>query len=166
MTDNCNVKAASENTCNKIKAIYPHITVSGDVDKPYYSIDWYDIEKQTMYRGYSSYNLPLVRKWLQENFEVVEVDIDDLINRQKAENEALKAEEKAANHYCKNSCEPKYKANVEGLTNAVKFLNEQLTTAKAEAFKEFANFLVDKAKNGVIAIVDLPDYVREKVGES
>lgn len=30
------------------------------------------------------------------------------------------------------------KANAEGLTNAVKFLNEQLSSAKAEAVKEFA----------------------------
>jgi hypothetical protein len=35
------------------------------------------------------------------------------------------------------------KANAEGLTNAVKFLNEQLSSAKAEAVKEFAERLKD-----------------------
>ena len=74
----------------KIKAIYPHITVTGDVDKPYYNIDWYDIEKKTMYRGYSSYDLKLVKKWLQEDFEVVEEDIDNLINLQQEEIQAHK----------------------------------------------------------------------------
>lgn len=85
MTDNEIIKSADNETVKqRIKAIYPHITVSGAVDKPYYNIDWYDIEKQTMYRGWSSYNLELVRKWLEEEFEAVEADIDDLINRQKA----------------------------------------------------------------------------------
>lgn len=40
-----------------------------------------------------------------------------------------------------------------------------LKTAKAEAYKEFAEMLIDKAKNGVIQICDLPDYVIEMVGE-
>ena len=145
MTNNEIKKGASENTCEKIKAIYPHITVSGDVDKPYYSIDWYDIEKQEMYRGYSSYKLPLVRKWLQENFEVVEADIDDLINRQKA--------------------------NAEGLTNAVKFLNEQLSSAKAEAVKEFADRLSEKAPHITeerfpVLRNEIDNLVKEMVGEA
>ena len=93
MTDNDIIKAetltSGEINKNKIKAIYPHITVSGSIDKPCYNIDWYDIKKQTMYRGFSSYKLPLVYKWLQEEFEVVEADIDNLINRQKAELERL-----------------------------------------------------------------------------
>lgn len=76
----------------KIKAIYPHIVVSGDVDKPYYSIHWYDIEKKTMICGYSSYNLEFVRKWLQEEFEVIESDIDNLINQQEADIERLQEE--------------------------------------------------------------------------
>lgn len=33
------------------------------------------------------------------------------------------------------------KANAEGLTNAVKYLNEQLSSARAEAFEEFAERL-------------------------
>lgn len=35
------------------------------------------------------------------------------------------------------------KANAEGLTNAVKFLNEKVSSAKAEAVKEFAERLKD-----------------------
>ena len=35
------------------------------------------------------------------------------------------------------------KANAEGLTNAVKYLNEQLSSARAEAVKEFAERLKD-----------------------
>lgn len=73
----------------KIKAIYPHIVVGGAIDKPCYSIHWYDIEKKTMYCGFSSYNLEFVRKWLREEFEIVENDIDDLINRQKADIEKI-----------------------------------------------------------------------------
>lgn len=78
-----------ENTKVKIKAIYPHIVVGGDIDKPYYTIHWYDIEQKTMICGFGSYKLELVRKWLEEEFEVVESDIADVINRQQAEIERL-----------------------------------------------------------------------------
>lgn len=73
----------------KIKAIYPHIVVTGDIDKPYYSIHWYDIKQKTMICGYGSYDLKLVRKWLQEDFEVVDDDIDNYSNQLQAENESL-----------------------------------------------------------------------------
>jgi DNA polymerase elongation subunit (family B) len=79
-----------ENTKQKIKAIYPHIVVGGDIDKPCYTIHWYDIEQKTMICGFGSYKLELVRKWLEEEFEVVERDIDNLIARQQAEIETLK----------------------------------------------------------------------------
>lgn len=71
-----------ENTKQKIKAIYPHIVVGGDIDKPCYTIHWYDIEQKTMICGFGSYKLEFVRKWLEEEFEVVEKDIDGLLNRQ------------------------------------------------------------------------------------
>jgi hypothetical protein len=73
----------------KIKAMYPHIVVGGDIDKPCYSIHWYDIEQKKMICGFASYKLEFVRKWLEEEFEVVERDIDDLLNRQQAEIERL-----------------------------------------------------------------------------
>ena len=90
MTDKTFASDEIKDSKQKVKAIYPHITVGGTIDKPCYNIDWYDIEKQTMYRGFSSYKFPLVYKWLQEEFEVIEADIDDLINRQKAEIERLR----------------------------------------------------------------------------
>ena len=74
MTDN-EIKKTEDTKVNKIKAIYPHIVVGGTVNKPCYSIDWYDIEAQTMHTGYSSYNLKNVQEWLKEHFEVVEYDI-------------------------------------------------------------------------------------------
>ena len=39
----------------------------------------------------------------------------DLINRLKADYEALKEQEEKAHQYCKNVCEPKYKAEIERL---------------------------------------------------
>ncbi len=127
MTDNnitkvneCKTLAEGE----KIKAIYPHIVVSGDINEPYYSIHWYDIEQKTMICGYGSYKLAFVKKWLQEDFEVVEGDIDNLINRQKAEIETLER-----------------KLYDEG--EALLALNHQLLTVKAETSKEFAKRLKD-----------------------
>lgn len=81
-----------ENAKQKIKAIYPHIVVGGDIDKPCYNIHWYDIEQKTMICGFSSYKLELVRKWLEEEFEVVERDIDNLIKSQETEIERLNNE--------------------------------------------------------------------------
>ena len=99
----------------KIKAIYPHIVVSSKIYKPYYYIHWYDIEDKSMHIGYGSFNLKFVRKWLQEEFEVVEIDIENLINRLQAENERLKTN-----------------LNVE-LEN---FATEYDNKIKAEAYKE------------------------------
>lgn len=76
----------------KTKAIYPHIVVGGDIDKPCYTIHWYDIEQKTMICGFGSYKLELVRKWLEEEFEVVERDIDNLIKSQETEIKELKKE--------------------------------------------------------------------------
>lgn len=33
--------------------------------------------------------------------------------------------------------------------------------AKAEAIREFGKFLIDKSKNGMVSIADIPDYVKE-----
>ena len=74
----------------------------------------------------------------------------DLINRQKAEIKRL---------------EDKLDTIKRELIETIPLIEEDIKTAKAEAVKEFAKFLVDKAENGVISIADLPDYVREKVGE-
>ncbi len=66
------------------------------------------------------------------------------------------------------------KANAEGLTNAVKFLNEKVLSAKAEAVKEFSERLKEKLHlNGVVmgsncAIVndvEIDNLVKEMAGE-
>lgn len=70
----------------------------------------------------------------------------DLISRQKAEIEELK-------NYI-NRCKS-------GEEYWVKCLLEKPN----EAIKEFAKFLIDKASKGLIHVSDLPDFVKEMVGE-
>ena len=122
MADN-EIKKTEDTKVIKIKAIYPHIVVGGTVNKPCYSIDWYDIEAQTMHTGYSSYNLKNVQEWLKEHFEVVEYDIENLINRLQAENERLKKEN-------------------ENFADIGKMYSE----IKAEAYKEFAEKAVEQVE--------------------
>lgn len=56
-------------------------------------------------------------------------------------------------------------ANLKEALAEIEALKQINLHCKAETAKEFAKFLVDKAENGVISIVDLPDYVIEKVGK-
>lgn len=70
----------------------------------------------------------------------------DLINRLEAENEKWQAE-------CKRVC-----AERDARICTAKFY-------KSEARKEFAKLLIDKSKNGVIHISDIPDFVKEMEGE-
>ena len=128
-----------ENTKQKIKAIYPHIVVGGDIDKPCYNIHWYDIEQKTMICGFGSYKLELVRKWLEEEFEVVERDIDNLIKSQETEIERLREEVKA-----------EYGAT---------FL------AKTEAIKEFAERLKGIERWTPTDLYVINNLVKEMVGE-
>lgn len=88
-------------------------------------------------------------------------------------------EQTACNEYMKQDALDlinRQKANVEGLTNAVKYLNEQLSSAKAEAVKEFAERLKEKALTtirsgqyitqlGVVDCYDIDNLVKEMVGE-
>lgn len=89
MLDNDITKTSGEVSCKKIKAVYPHVVVSGDIDKPVYSIQYYDIEKKTMVDCCGSYDLRLVRRWIEEDFEAMESDITELINRLQGDKEAL-----------------------------------------------------------------------------
>lgn len=62
------------------------------------------------------------------------------------------------------------KANAEGLTNAVKYLNEQLSSAKSEAVKEFAERLKDKITMSPHSFISIDKWyidnlVEEMVGE-
>ena len=70
-----------KSTNKKIKAFTPHIVVSEkivvgkNIDTPYYSICYYDVETKEWYNAYGSYNLRFVKQWLKECFEKVEVDM-------------------------------------------------------------------------------------------
>ena len=66
-------------TGEKIKAFNPHIVVGENIDKPYYSICYYDVEKKEWFIGYSSYDLAIVAQWLKECFEKVEVDMAEVV---------------------------------------------------------------------------------------
>lgn len=70
----------------------------------------------------------------------------DLINRQKAEIEQWKEEaDRWQNAFCK--------------------VNEDMSTIKFEAIKEFAHLVIDRSKNGVICVSDVPDLVKEMTEE-
>lgn len=56
----------------KIKTHLAQIIVEGKVEKPYYSILWWDEKSKEYNIGYSSYCLDYVRKWLELVFDVVE----------------------------------------------------------------------------------------------
>lgn len=132
-----------ENTKVKIKAIYPHIVVGGDIDKPCYIIHWYDIEQKTMICGFGSYKLELVRKWLEEEFEVVERDIDNLIKSQETEIEKLRNQcfkfnsliEKAFALFDDES------QQVERLLVIAEDLKKKCENERFSAYKEFAKEL-------------------------
>ena len=61
----------------KIKAINPHIVVTGKPDKPLYNICYYDMADDMWHMGYSSYELKFVFEWLNAYFEVVDCSIED-----------------------------------------------------------------------------------------
>lgn len=61
---------------NKIKAIDPQIIVDGNIDKPYYSIRYYDTSDNIWHIGFSSYELKFVVDWLKTEFDIVESEIE------------------------------------------------------------------------------------------
>lgn len=77
----------------------------------------------------------------------------DLINRQKSEIERLNKQMEWLEGYNKN------------LMSGNTALSEEIWIAKAESYKEFAKLLIDKASEGLIHVSDLPDFVKEMVGE-
>jgi hypothetical protein len=58
----------------KIKTHFAKIIVGGTVDKPYYSILYFDPKDREFHIGYSSYILAYVFLWLHEYFEVEEIE--------------------------------------------------------------------------------------------
>ena len=59
-----------EKTCKTVTH-FARIIVGGSVEKPYYSIIWFDRTDREYHIGYSSYDLGFVSKWLSEEFEIV-----------------------------------------------------------------------------------------------
>lgn len=59
-------------TNGKIKTSEIMIIVGGSVDKPYYSIRYYDLSDNEWHIGFSSYYLQNVINWKNEYFEIVE----------------------------------------------------------------------------------------------
>lgn len=69
---------ASETTSEKIKAINPQIIVGGTIDKPYYSISYYDVKRKEWVIGFSSFNREYVQGWLAECFEEIEAELAEV----------------------------------------------------------------------------------------
>ena len=59
------------NNVTKIKATIATIVVRGNVNKPYYVIEYIDTADGKVHIGYGSYNLNNVFKWLKECFEII-----------------------------------------------------------------------------------------------
>lgn len=94
-------------------------------------------------------------------------DVLDLINRLQADYETLNQQEEKAHQYCKNVCEPKYKAEVErlkdyneNLQTANTALSNEILETKAEAYKEFSEKLKEFIHN---KFKDLDEYEFEYV---
>ena len=54
---------------------------------------------------------------------------------------------------------------LESVIDSLTDIGKMYSEIRSEVAKEFAKLLVDKAENGVVSIADLPDYVKEMVGE-
>ena len=59
----------------KIKVVNPNIIVRGNVDKPYYLIEYYDLSDNEWHIGCGSYCLANVKEWLKTCFEVTNTDV-------------------------------------------------------------------------------------------
>ena len=65
------VEDATLDERDKIKTPFAQIIVGGSTEKPCYSIMWWDTTSKECNIGYSSYFLGYVRKWLEEDFEII-----------------------------------------------------------------------------------------------
>lgn len=75
--------------------------------------------------------------------------VSDLINRQKAEIERL------------TDLSDQLGNDIDIKLNYIYDLEEKIETAKSEAIKEFAKFIIDKSQSGMIRTADIPGYVKE-----
>lgn len=53
------------------------------------------------------------------------------------------------------------KVKFERYKSVIRLLESDIKTAKSEAIKEFAKFIIDKSENGIIRVSDIPDYAVE-----
>ena len=90
-------------------------------------------------------------------------DTLDLINRLKRESKGYRNKVQSQ----KGELARLYKQNAEQQTEierykgVIKLLKKDVADVKSEAVKEFGHMLIDKAENGVIYAMDIPDYVIE-----
>lgn len=113
---------------------------------------------------------------LAKAFHKEAVSERDLLNIQlrkaKAENEALyKINAQSTEEISELRKELCKRQNLEeSFSKAVKQFDKRLEKTvkleRAEAYREFAKFLIDKAENGVISIADLPEYTIEMEGKN
>lgn len=65
---------------NKIKTPFAQIIVCGTAEKPYYNILYFDPLDGCCHIGFGSYFIDCVSKWLSEEFEITEDELDvDLV---------------------------------------------------------------------------------------
>ena len=81
----------------------------------------------------------------------------DLINRQKAEIEEWK--KKANTPFAKVTFDRDKLQEI--VDECAKNIEIDINLAKSEAIKEFANLVIDRSRNGVICVSDVPDLVKE-----
>lgn len=88
-------------------------------------------------------------------------DALDLINRQKAEIEEWK--KKANTPFAKVTFDRDKLQEI--VDECAKNIEIDINLAKFEAIKEFAHLVIDRSKNGVICVSDVPDLVKEMTEE-
>ena len=89
-------------------------------------------------------------------------DALDLINRQKAEIEEWK--KKANTPFAKVTFDRDKLQEI--VDECAKNIEIDINLAKSEAIKEFAHLVIDRSKNGVICVSDVPDLAKEMTEES
>ena len=60
----------------KVNAINPEIVVHGTLEKPYYEVQYYNVDDNAWHIGYSSYDLSIVCGYIRDYFNIVEQDAD------------------------------------------------------------------------------------------
>ena len=99
---------------------------------------------------------PLKHLKYSECYELVIRSTLDLINRQKANYEALKAHEEKEHQYCKNVCEPKYKAEIERLEQNLK--EAHIDTKEHQAHIRNLKKVIDKIEDHINPLPFETDY--------